>query len=138
MSPIQGSPGSSFTVTGTLAGWNSNVQVWWDATGTPQLLGTLTMDVSGNYSGSVTVPADAAVGTYTVALWHTNREFSPTCLTYTVVAAVQADAYTPGPALAAQGETPSVLPGTGLMLLAPLAGFMAMGVGGYIIRKRSI
>jgi len=80
LSPTQGSAGSSFTVTGTAATWSSNVEVWWDTAGTPQLLGTLVNDGSGNYSGMVTVPADAAIGTYTVGLPH-DRRTEAICLT---------------------------------------------------------
>lgn len=134
LSPTQGPAGSSFTVTGTGATWDSNVEVWWDYDGTPVLLDTLVMDAGGNYSGTVTVPVDAADGVYTVALWHVDDEFNPLCLTFTVAAAVQTDAYTP--ALAAQGDTPSVLPSTGLMLLLPAAGLGAAGIGAVILRRR--
>ncbi|MFA5809184.1 MAG: helix-turn-helix domain-containing protein [Thermoleophilia bacterium] len=88
---------------------------------------------SGNYSGMVTVPADAAIGTYTVGLPH-DRRTEAICFTYTVVASVQTDAYTP--AIAAQGETPSVLPSTGLMLLVPAAGLASAAAGAAMFRRR--
>ncbi len=135
LSPVQGPAGSSFTVTGTLATWPSDVDVWWDFEGTPELLTTLTMDMAGNYSGTVNVPTDAAEGVYTVALWHTDSEFSPLCLTFTVTAATaQQDAYPSG--TVAQGTTPSTLPSTGLFLLVPVAGFAAAGLGAAILTRR--
>jgi len=133
LSPTQGPAGSSFTVTGTAATVNSDVGVWWDVEGSPQLIDTLVMDAGGNYSGDVIVPADAADGTYTVALLLTTGEYNPPCFTFTVAAVVQTDAY--APVIAAQGETPSVLPSTGLMLLVPAAGLLAGGAGALILRK---
>ena len=139
LSPIQGAAGSSFTVTGTGGYTYANVQVWWDNDGTPVLLGTLVTSSSvlerGNYSGPVTVPAGAAVGTYSVGLLYPEIDTATSfCLPFTVVAAVRTDAYTP--ALAAQGETPSVLPSTGLMLLVPAAGLVSAAAGAAIFRKR--
>ena len=134
LSPTQGPAGSSFTVTGTAATVNSDVGVWWDVEGSPQFMDTLVMDAGGNYSGDVTAPADAADGTYTVSLLFTTGEYNPPRFTFPVAAAVQTDAYTP--AIAAQGETPSVLPSTGLMLLVPAAGLASAGIGGLMLRRR--
>src|SRR5659263_623204 len=56
----------------------------------------------------------------------------PECLDYTVVAAVQNNAYTP--VIEAREETPSVLPSTGLMLLVPAAGLVSGAVGAAMLR----
>src|SRR5665648_5632 len=132
LSPTQGPTGSSFRLSGTEATWKSNIEVWWDAFGSPQQLGTIVMDVNGNYIGDFAVPFDVADGTYGVVFWHTDREFIPQCLDYTVVAAVQNNAYTP--VIEAREETPSVLPSTGLMLLVPAAGLASGAVGVAMLR----
>lgn len=62
-----------------------------------------------------------------------NQTRNQYCLSFELTVPVQADAYKHPAA-----TLPVSLPGTGLVLLAPLAGFVAMGFGGYIIRKRSI
>ena len=135
-------------VRGTVATADSDVEVWWDLDGSPQLLAML-RENEGYYVGYLNVPADSADGTYAVGLHHTTSE-TMLCLTFTVGAAVQTDAgaavqtdagaavqtdaYTP--AIAAQGETPSVLPSTGLMLLVPAAGLASAAAGAAMFRRR--
>jgi LPXTG-motif cell wall-anchored protein len=78
------------------------------------------------------VPETSLPGLHQVAIKIVDTQMTPPCEDFTVTHTVQEDAYTQTSVL------PPSLPSTGLVLLAPIAGFMAMGIGGYIIRKRCI
>lgn len=126
-SPDSGLPGTVVTVSGSGALANSDVKVLWD--GSP--IDIIPADSSGNFSGTFTVPPDASVGDHTVTLQFDlpNEETVECQFTFTVIPpAVQETAY---PVAGV-----SVLPSTGLMLLAPAAGLALGGLGVAILRRR--
>ena len=67
-STSSGTAGSSITLSGSNFGANANVTFYWGTAVTGTVLGTGTTDGSGNLNGSVsvTVPANAAPGTYII------------------------------------------------------------------------
>ncbi|MFA5809189.1 MAG: hypothetical protein WC935_02465 [Thermoleophilia bacterium] len=130
MTPLSGATGSTVSASGPAAP-GEPVMVMWDGIHIATI--PTVLDII-EFSGSFTVPADAAPGIHTITLripFDGTLEECP--FTFTVEASVQTDAYTP--VIVAQGETPTVLPSTGLMLLVPAAGLLAGGVGALILRK---
>ncbi|MHB8792477.1 MAG: hypothetical protein ACYC6O_03955 [Thermoleophilia bacterium] len=113
-------------------------EVWWVESGMSgaTLLGIMPSmfdpDTSmASFSASFMVPGTSAPGMHQVAILMV-ESVTPACEDFTVTTpTVQTDAY-----VQTATSLPTSLPSTGLMVLAPLTGFLAMGVGGYIIRRR--
>ncbi|MBI5870736.1 MAG: hypothetical protein HZB44_07255 [Actinobacteria bacterium] len=113
-------------------------EVWWvetDMAGA-MLLGTMPSDYDtatmlASFSGSFMVPATSAPGQHQVAVLIVQGT-TPACEDFTVTTTVQEDAY-----VLTATSLPASLPGTGLMLMAPVTGLLAVGAGGYVIRTRS-
>jgi len=130
VTPLSGAAGSTVNASGGDS--DGSVTVMWDGID----IATIPSDgITGAFSGNFTVPADAAPGIHTITLSIPSEATFECPFTFTVEASVQTEAYTP--VIAAQGETPTVLPSTGLMLLVPAAGLAAAGIGGVLLRRRS-
>lgn len=126
VTPLSGIAGGTATASGGLSG--GDVTVLWDGIA----IATIPNDgMTGAFSGDFTVPANAALGTHTVTLSIPSEGTYECPFTFTVVAAVQADAYPTAAAL------PASLPSTGLILIVPAAGLAVAGIGGVLLRKRS-
>lgn len=146
--PTQGPAGSGFSLTGSVSlALGSNeagndlpsvisggpfFEVWWvetDMAGA-SFLGTMpstydNVTLMASFSGSFMIPETSLPGQHQVAIKILDSQMIPACEDFSVTHTVQADAYTQTAA-----ALPVSLPSTGFVLLAPLAGFMAMGVGG--------
>jgi hypothetical protein len=70
LTPSEGTPGSSFVVTGSGFEPGRNVKVRWDGSGFP---GVVTVDDSGTFSVKLTVPGDASRGNHVVSAAETGR-----------------------------------------------------------------
>ncbi len=124
-----GPAGTIVEVSGSGAFPNREATVLWDGTTT---VATMTTDGMGNYSGSFTVPSDAAVGDHTVVVTVPDEVFSVPCsLTFTVTAGVQRDAYVV--TSTASGQT---LPRTGMMMILTAAGLAATGIGMSLAKRQ--
>lgn len=135
--PTHGVAGTSVMATGGNLMGNTETEFYWDTIDAPGFLGqVLSSDPGGDFSFSFNVPAGATAGVHQVTVrgLFGNETLVDCSADFTVDATVQTDAYTP--ALAAQGETPSVLPSTGLMLLVPAAGLASGAVGAAMLRRR--
>lgn len=112
-------------------------EVWWvesDMAGAT-LLGIIPStfdDVTqlASFGGGFMVPATSVPGQHQVAVMIVGSQV-PACEDFTVTTAVQEDAY-----VQTAASLPASLPGTGLMLISPLAGFLAVAAGSYAIRNR--
>ncbi|MDO8736961.1 MAG: LPXTG cell wall anchor domain-containing protein [Thermoleophilia bacterium] len=131
ITPTSGPPGTAVTVIGDHGYPDVDYYVYFRPTG--ELLASETHVVVIGTTGytSIWPEAFSAFGIYDF-VYVDNQTGSQYCLSFELIAPVQADAYTH-----AAESLPASLPSTGLMLLAPLVGFLAMGAGGYIIRKRN-
>lgn len=100
-----------------------------------QVLAELPTEVGQNdtahFRGTITIPDDAVVGAHDVA-FHASMYNDPNCLSFQVTETVSQNAY-----VQTATSLPASLPSTGVMLITPLAGFMAMAAGGYINRRRN-
>lgn len=121
MSPTTGTAGTTVNLSGSGLPGASEVTINWDGSS----LTTIPIDGSGNFSGSFTVPADAAAGDHTVSASTIFLRVSVTCPFTFTVTSVRSDAY-----------SPSVLPATGLMLMVPAVGVAFAGLGSLIMRRR--
>lgn len=137
LAPIHGAAGTSVMATGGNLMNNTETEFYWDTIDAPGFLGqVLSSDPGGDFSFNFNVPAGATAGVHqvTVSALFGNESLVECPADFTVDATVQTDAYSP--ALAAQGETPSVLPSTGLMLLVPAAGLATAAAGAAMLRRR--
>ncbi|MDO8736960.1 MAG: hypothetical protein Q7K29_07755 [Thermoleophilia bacterium] len=100
--------------------------VWMD---TGEMLAELSTDIDGSniahFSGSINIPAGAAAGTHEVGILPSGY-VDPSCQAFLVTESVSQDAYV---------QTATSLPATGLPLLIPAAGFLAMA-SGVLFRRR--
>jgi hypothetical protein len=135
LTPAQGAAGSGVVATGGSLMDNTETEFYLDTIGSSTFLGQVLSDSWGNFIFSFNVPTGAAAGVHQVIVSasFSNESHVECPADFTVVAAVQNDAYTP--ALAAQGATPVALPSTGLILLVPAAGFASAAAGAAILRR---
>ncbi len=132
-SPTQGPTGTMVNVAGGGAYpyGSPSAKVWWDGY---NLVATMPVDGSGNYSGSFPVPSDAMTGDHNVIVEVPDEGPAQNCpFTFTVTATTAATGVQPD-AYPTAGVTR--LPSTGLMLLLPAAGLLAAGAGIMIARRR--
>lgn len=132
LTPDSGPAGSVVTVNGSGALSDFDYGIYWE-TETGLELAAGTADGSGNFTSTITIPADATVGVHSIAFFGTDETENPVvCFrTFTVIAStadagVQPDAYT--------AAAHTTLPSTGIFLL-PAAGLLAAGAG-MLYRKR--
>lgn len=133
--PTSGLAGSMVTASGTgIATWAPDYDIYWDSVaGT--LLASDTANASGDFSTSVTVPADATVGDHLMILVATAPNEAPIeCpQTFTVTQpTVEENAYTGVVTVTPETTT---LPSTGAFLL-PAAGLLVAGAALVARRRR--
>lgn len=128
ISPTSGPPGTMVYISGNPHILDADVFIYTRETG-DLYFSQLGIEIDEAFDLIAEVPLETPPGIYDAVLRDNQGQVSY-CITFTVTETVRQDAYTV--------EAITVLPATGLMLLGPLAGFMAMGAGGYIIRKRRL
>ncbi|MBI5870737.1 MAG: LPXTG cell wall anchor domain-containing protein [Actinobacteria bacterium] len=103
--------------------------VWMDS---GEVLAELPTDIDQNdiasFSGTIMIPSDAASGNHDVGFLPQGY-IDPACLAFQVTEAVSRDAYV---------QTANSLPATGLTLMAPAAGLLALGSGALVRRSRRV
>ena len=104
--------------------------VWMDS---GEMLAELPTDIDPNdiasFSGSIMIPADATAGNHDVGFLPQGY-IDPSCLVFQVTeVGVSQDAYV---------QTATSLPATGLTLMAPAAGLLALGSGALVRRSRRV
>ncbi|MDO8736959.1 MAG: hypothetical protein Q7K29_07750 [Thermoleophilia bacterium] len=136
LDPTQGAAGASVMATGGSLMNNTETEFYLDAIDSSNFLGQVLSDSSGDFIFNFNVPDGVTVGVHQVIVSSSfgNESHVECPADFTVLAAVQTDAYTP--ALAAQGTTPGVLPSTGLILLVPAAGLASAAAGGVLLKRR--
>lgn len=128
--PASGPPGTVVTIIGDHGYDDVNFYVYYRPTG--EVLVSETHAWLPETTGySITVPEAFPYGFYDFVIVD-NETDDQFCFSFDLTAPVQADAYP----VAAQ-SLPVALPSTGFFVLAPIAGFIGLAVGGYMIRRRN-
>jgi LPXTG-motif cell wall-anchored protein len=113
--------GGQITLSGN--GWKAGSTVTLTLNSTPVALGTATVDASGAFTKTVTIPADTAAGTHTITVSGTDPAGAPRTVSVTIT--VSAAATTAAPAASTLPRTgsssmPITLAGLALLVLGAL------------------
>lgn len=124
--------GGQITLSGN--GWKAGSTVTLTLHSDPVSLGTATVDASGAFTKTVTIPADTTAGTHTISISGTDPAGAPRTVSLTITVSAATTAASTAPSTAASTAPTNQLPRTGSSSMPmTLAGLALLAVGGLLV-----